>query len=214
MIRDGVVNYSEKHILCNVNVNSKIILGYPQEDISSFEESDIMIEGEHSRWEFTSHQLRAPTVKPQLTHDRCLHTLGSDAIYFFSGLRYRPQDCVSTSSSESSESSTSDLCVCCGSDSSDSDLSRERRSCAHHNSDRSGSSLDHNNFIYDPWCLSSDSLSSDAPDSCVSLIEDGICTLNISQSDTDSSNSSVTEHSLEINVDSISSEEEVSIASQ
>ena len=194
-------------------MNSKITLGHPQEDISSFEESDIMIDGEHSRWEFASNQHRDPTVKPQLSHDQCLHVLEGYAIESFPGLRYRPQHCVSSSSSESSDSSTSEVCVCCTPGGSDSDLSPGRRSCAHYDSDRSGSSLDPGSFIHDPWCLSNDSLSSDTPGSCLSLIEDGICMLNISHSDTNSSNSSLTDNSLEINDDSMSSEEEVSIVS-
>lgn len=194
--------------VCNACMNSKITWEHPQEDISSFEGSDSMVEGEYGKWEFAPNQLRGPGAIPQLSYNRCLHTLGNDVIESFPGLRYRSQDCVSTSPSESSESSTSDESICCGSGSCDSDLSLKRRSCVHHNSDRSGSSFDHGNFICDPWYLSSDSPSSDTPGTCFAMIEDGLCTLNMGQSDTNSTNSSVTEHSLEVNDDSISSEEE------
>lgn len=167
-----------------------------------------MVEGEHGRWEFASSQLKGPRAVPQLSYNRCLHTLGNDVIESFPGLRYRSQDCVSSSPSESSESSTSDESVYCGSGSCDSDESLQKRSYAYHNSDRSGSSFDRDNFMCDPWYLSSDSPSSDTPGACFAMIEDGLCILNMHQSDTKSTNSSVTEHSLEQNDDSISSEEE------
>ena len=193
---------------------SKITWEHPQEDISSLEGSDSMIEGEYGKWEFASNQFKGPGGKCELTNNRCLHTLGDDAIDLCAGLRYRSQDCVSTSPSESSESSTSDKSNCCVSDDSDSDLFPKRMSRVRHNSDTSGSSFDHGNFIYDPLYRSSDESSDDTPGTCFAMIEDELCTVNLVQSDTNSINSSVTEHSLELNDDSISSEEKEEQAHQ
>lgn len=191
-------------------MNSKIIWKHSQEDTSSIEGSDSFFEGDSARWEFASDSIRNPGAVSH-SYGRCLFVSSSDNLELYHGLRLHTADNVSTSPrSKNLESSTSDESVChsCGSSSfltSNSNL--------HHKIGKS-ESLDHANCSdNESWYASNGStvlLSNDIPVIHSPLIEDGLYNLNLHQSN-NSSTSSESEHSFELNVDSISSEEEEQI---
>lgn len=189
-------------------MNSKITWKHSQEDISSLEGSDSLLEGDSTRWEFASDsRIRRPGTVPHLSYGKCLCVLGTGTIESFHGLRPLTAKSVSTSSSESLESSTSDESVYHSRISS----GLLTKKCYVHNANaRSESKLNHLNYIDGSWYAGSNSADPSSNNTGIHslLIEDRLCTFNMNQSDTNSTSSSVNEHSLELNVDSISSEEE------
>lgn len=179
---------------------------YSQEDTSSLEGSDSLIESDSARWEFASDTNRSPGAGPHFGYGRWLFAPGIGTMELCHGLR--PHSANNTSSSENCESSTSsesDSHSCCisGTLTWNSHMQQKigrSESLSHHASCTENSY----NACSDTANLSSNSISGIH----LSLIEDGYSTLNQDQSHNNSSSSSETEHSLKLDVDSVSSEEE------
>lgn len=164
-----------------------------------------MLGAASARWEFASDSIRSPGAVPHLSYGRCLCIPGSGPVESFCGLRPYSAVNINTFPSESSDSDFSDESVCHSSDS----PRLPYRKC--HKTNRYESSPDIANYTDDFYCASSDSsdpMNNSKPEIHFPLIEEGLYALNISQSDTSETSSSESEHSLELNVDSLSSEEE------